>query len=169
MAQAASSAAAGFVPVRVRICAVASAAVLVACSQIALRSAAVRSGRGGRRGPVWCPPLPQFGPGQVRREFPVAIPDGAAVLGGVAGQRDRVPGHLTRVLDAEPFAYQYPGLAEAGEELVLAVRGSGGGGHLPSQRDPRGLLQTTAGGLLVLGAGRAAGRGTVGGAVERSP
>jgi hypothetical protein len=46
VAHAASAAAAGFVQARLRICAVASAAVLVACSQIALRSSAVRCGRG---------------------------------------------------------------------------------------------------------------------------
>src|ERR1039458_6818597 len=110
-------------------------------------------------GPVRCPPLPQLGPGQVRREFPAAVPYRATVLGGVAGQRDRVPGDLTRVGDAEPFAHQHPGLVQAGEELVLAVRGGGGGGHLPSQRDPRGLVQATAGGLIVLGAGRGGGGG----------
>src|SRR5207244_10681944 len=115
------------------------------------------------RGPVWCPPLPEFGPGQVCREFPAAIPDRAAVLGGVAGQRDRVPSHHRGVLDAEPFAYQHSGLAEAGGELVLAARGGGGGGHLPSQREPRGLVQAAAGGLLVLSAGWPAGRGAVGG------
>jgi hypothetical protein len=50
------------------------------------------------------------------------------------------------------------------EELALAAccRGSGGGG-LPSQRDPGCFIQATAGCFLVLGAGRTAGRGAVGG------
>src|ERR1039458_7539940 len=55
--------------------------------------------------------------------------------------------------------------------LSLFGRGGrgGGGGHLPSQRDPRGLVQATAGGLLVLGAGRPAGRGAVGGGGGAQP
>ena len=83
--------------------------------------------------------------------------------GGVAGQRDRVPGDLTGVADAEPLAHQHPGLVQAGEELLLAARGRGSGGDLPPQRDPGCFVQAAAGGLLVLRAGRAAGRGAVGG------
>ena len=163
MAQAASAATAGSVQARLRICAVASAATRVAWSQTAFRSSAVRFSAVGRVRPVRGPPLPQLGPAQVRREFPAAVPDRAAVLGGVAGQGDRVPGDLTGVLDAEPLAHQHPGLIQAREELVLAARGRGGGGDLPSQRDPGGFVQAAAGGLLVLGAGRTAGRGAVGG------
>ena len=107
----------------------ASAAVLAACSQIALRSSAVRSGvKATGRGPVRGPPLPQLGPGQIRGEFPAAVPDGAAVLAGVAGERDRVPGDSAGVGDAESSAHQHPSFVEAGEELLLAVRGRGGGG-----------------------------------------
>ena len=108
-------------------------------------------------GPGRGPPLLQLGPAQVRCEFPAAVPDRSAVLGGVAGQGDRVPGDLTRVRDAEPLAYQHPGLVQAGEELVLAARCRRSGGDLPPQRDPRGLLQAAAGGLLVLRAGSGGG------------
>ncbi|HEX2745890.1 MAG TPA: hypothetical protein VHN16_16005, partial [Streptosporangiaceae bacterium] len=75
-----------------------------------------------------------------------------------------VPGDLAGVLDAEPLPYQDPGRIEAGEELLLAVRGrGGGGGDLPPQRDPGGFVQDAAGGLLVLRTGRAVGRSAVGG------
>ena len=47
VAQAASAAAAGFVPARARICAVASTATRVACSHTAFRSPAVRCARPG--------------------------------------------------------------------------------------------------------------------------
>ena len=47
-------------------------------------------------GPGRGPPLLQLGPAQVRCELPAAVPDRSAVLGGVAGQGDRVPGDLTR-------------------------------------------------------------------------
>ena len=69
------------------------------------------------------------------------------------------PGFLTLNLSRT----RMPGLAEAGEELLLAVRGCGGGGDLPPQRDPGCFVQAATGGLLILGAGRAAGRGAVGG------
>ena len=115
------------------------------------------------RGPLRGPPLPQLGPTQIRREFPAAVPDRAAVLGCVALQRDRVPGDLTRVLDAEPLPHQHPGLVQTGEELVLAVRRCGGGGDLPPQRDTGSLVEAAAGGLLVLRAGRTASRSAVGG------
>ena len=46
---------------------------------------------------------------------------------------------------------------------MLAARCRRSGGGLPPQRDPRGLLQAAAGGLLVLRAARTAGRGAVGG------
>jgi hypothetical protein len=57
-----------------------------------MRSAGCGPGRGS--------PPSQPGLAQVRREFP------AAVLGGVAGQGDRVPADLTRALDAEPLTHQ---------------------------------------------------------------
>jgi hypothetical protein len=113
-------------------------------------------------GPLRGPPLPQLGPAQVCCEFPAAVPDWIAVLGGVAGERDRAPGDLAGVARAEPCANQEAGLVQAMEELALAACRRGSGDDLPSQRDPGCFVQPTAGCLLVLGAGRAAGGGAVG-------
>ena len=80
------------VPVRVRICAVASAAVLVACSQIALRSPAVRSGRRrpgvARSGVHRCRSL-----GQVRSaaSFPPPYQTGPPVLAVSPGSATEYP------------------------------------------------------------------------------
>ena len=115
------------------------------------------------RNPVRGPPVPQLGPAQVRGELPAAVPDRACVLGSVAGQGDRVPGDLAGIPCAEPFADQHAGLIQAGEELLLAPSRGGSRGDLPPQRDPGCFVQAAAGGLLVLGTGRPASRGAVGG------
>jgi hypothetical protein len=77
-----------------------------------------RGGQSAGRGMAGAgPALAELGPGQVRCELGAAVPDGAAVAGGVAGQRDRVPGDLARVLAAVPGPGEDPGGLQAGEEL----------------------------------------------------
>ena len=109
-----------------------------------------------------CPPLGEPGPGQVGGEFAAAVPDRVAVLGGVAGQRDRVPSNLPGVLGAGPDPDLHAGLAEAGEELLRVCRGGGGGRHVAPQRDARRLAEPAPCRLLSLRASRAPVRGAVG-------
>ena len=163
VAQAASAAAAGLVRARLRICAVASATARVRCSQSALRCSAVRFSC-ARPGLACCGVHRCCSLGQLRSaaSFPPPYQTRVAVFGGVAGERDSVPGDLAGVLCAEPFSDQEVGLVQAMEELALAACCRGSGGDLPSQRDPGCFVQATAGCFLVLGTGRAAGGGAVG-------
>ena len=158
-AQAASAAAAGSVPASARICAAASAGAAggVVPDRVPLGRRERVAGRGAGAGPA----AAELGPAQVRGELPAAEPHRPAVPAGVAGQRDRVPGDLARVPGAEPLADQHPGRLQAGEELLIAAGAGRRGGDLAAQRDARRLVQAAAGGLLGLGAGRAAGRGAV--------
>ena len=115
------------------------------------------------------PPLAELGPGEVGRELAAAVPHRAAAVGGVAGQGDRVPGDLAGVPRAEPLAGQHPSAAEQSEELLLAARLGGCGGDIAAQRDPRGFVKATAGGLLMFGARRRLGAVRSAGAVDSSP
>ena len=103
------------------------------------------------------PAAPQLGQGQVRGEFPAAVPDRVPGLGGVAGKGDGIPGDLGRVAGAVAGADEHAGLPQPGEEILLAARRRGGGADLPSQRDPRCFLQAAPGRLLRFGPRRAAG------------
>ena len=115
-----------------------------ACSQIAFRSAAVNLSRGPGAGGV--PAAAELGQGQVRGELPAAEPHRATLPGGVASQRDGVPGDLAGVAGAEPLADQHAGPVQAGEELLLAGRPGGRGADRPPECDPGGLLATRGGG-----------------------
>ena len=103
------------------------------------------------------PAAPQLGQGQVRGEFPAAVPDRVPGPGGVAGKGDGVPGELGRVAGAVAGADEHAGLPQPGEEILLAAGCRGGGADLPPQRDPRRFLQAAPGRLLRFGPRRAAG------------
>src|ERR1019366_3577967 len=77
-----------------------------------------------------------FGKVRVCREFPAAVPDGLAVLGGVRREADGVPGHLAGVDCAVAVADLHTGLGQAGEELVFRPCSGSGGANLPGKPDP---------------------------------
>lgn len=111
----------------------------------------------GGTGPGSAPAAAELGQGQVGGEFPATEPHRAAGAATVTGQGDHVPGDLPGVTGAEPLADQHPGLAETGEELLLAARASGGNADRPPQGDPGRLLPLVAAGLLAFSAGGTAG------------
>jgi hypothetical protein len=104
--------------------------------------------RAGRAGP----PLAQLRPGQIGGELAASVPHRPAVFPRVTGQGDGVSGDLARVPGAVPDADQHPGLVQAGEELLPAGRGRGGGGdgNVASQGDAGDLVQAAPGRFLVL-------------------
>ncbi|MFF8248092.1 hypothetical protein [Streptomyces griseus] len=101
------------------------------------------------------------GQGEVVGEGPAGEPDGAcAVVGAVAGERDRVPvdraGGRVVVL-----AHAQAGVAEPSEEIG-GVGGEGGGlTDRPLKGYGGGFGEAAAGGLLLLAGGRGAGCGLV--------
>ena len=118
-----------------------------------------------RRGP----PLPQLRKREVSRELPAAVPDGPPVPGGVVGQADRVPGHLTRAGDAVPLTGHHAGLGEAGEELLLCASPGRRHRHLAAQRHPGRFAPAAPGCLLRFGTGGAARRGAIRRGSHRQP
>src|SRR5512140_1307919 len=115
------------------------------------------------------PAAPQLGQGQVRGEFPAAVPDRVPGPGGVAGKGDGISGDLPRVTAAVPGADEDPSLAEPGEELLLAAGCCGSGAHLATQGDAGCLFSAVPGRLLGLGPGRLAGGGPVAGRGRPQP
>jgi len=82
------------------------------------------------RGLVVAPAVAQLGEGEVGREPPAAVPDGAAAGGVVAGEPDSVAGDLVGVAAALAESDEQPGAAELVEEVGFA----GGGGWAPRAR-----------------------------------
>ncbi|MFE2503503.1 hypothetical protein [Streptomyces rubiginosohelvolus] len=99
------------------------------------------------------------GQGQVVGEGPPGEPDGpGAVVGAVAGQRDRVPVQSAVLVMVLP--HPHTRVAQPGEE----VGGGGAGGGFADgalETLPGGLGQAAAGGLLPLPRDRSAARGAV--------
>lgn len=77
---------------------------------------------------------------QIRRQLSTAEPHRAAAVSGVFGQRNRVASDLSWVMRAHPLADQRPGIVEAGEELLLTRRTSGGGADRPPERHSSAFL-----------------------------
>jgi hypothetical protein len=99
------------------------------------------------------PPGAQLGQRQVGCELPAAVPDGVAVLVCVLGRADGVARCLARVDGAIPAADQYPGLGQAGEELLLGARSGGGGADLAAEPGAGRFVPATPDRLLSLGPG----------------
>src|SRR6185437_9346392 len=103
----------------------------------------------------------ELGPGEVGGELAAGVPDGLAVLVHIAVQRHGVPRDLGGALRAVARADGDPRGLQAGEELLRGGGRGRGCAHRAAQGDPGRFVQAVPGGLLVLGAGGAAGRGPV--------
>ena len=102
--------------------------------------------------------------GQVRSaaSFPPPYQTGPPSLVVSPGSATAYPVTWPGFLTLNRWRTSTPAWSRRAKNSSSLLADGGGGGDLPAQRDPGCLVQAAAGGLLVLGAGRAAGRGAVG-------